>query len=248
MSETAGPIADIKEEAMRISEAANAVSIPLRLLGGLAIYFQCPVVRSDTRFQRPYKDMDFVTLSKASAKIKALFTDLGYAGNKNFNALHGHQRLLFWDERHQRQIDIFVDRMQMCHSFDFRNRLDIDARTLSISDLLLTKLQIVELNEKDIVDTLALFHDYGITGNEQGIHIGYITGLTSNDWGLYKTLETNLKKMKAYAGEHGFPAQIPERIDSLLSAIEAHPKSFAWRTRAMVGERVRWYELPEDPR
>ncbi len=233
---------------MRISEAANAEGIPLRLLGGLAIYFQCPVVRSDTRFQRPYKDMDFITLSKANAKTKTLFTNLGYTGNKNFNALHGNQRLLFWDEQHQRQIDIFVDRMQMCHTFDFRNRLNIDSRTLSISDLLLTKLQIVELNEKDMIDTLALFHDYDITSNEQGMHLGYITSLTSNDWGLYKTLETNLKKMQGFASAHDFPAQIPERIESLLSAIEAHPKSFAWRTRAMVGERVRWYELPEEPR
>ncbi len=248
MSETVSPIADIKEEAMRISEAANAEGIPLRLLGGLAIYLQCPVVRSDERFQRPYKDMDFISLSRWNGKTKTLFANLGYMGNKTFNALHGHQRLLFWDEQHERQIDIFIDRMQMCHTFDFRNRLNIDPRTLSISDLLLTKLQIVEINEKDIIDLLALFHDYDIVGNEQGIHVGYITGLTSNDWGLYKTLYVNLKKMKGFALERDFPAHIAERIDALLSAIDAHPKSLGWRTRALVGERVRWYELPEEPR
>ncbi len=248
MSQTAGPIADIKDEAMRISEAANAEGIQLRLLGGLAIYFQCPSARSDPRYQRPYKDMDFITLGKLSAKTKTLFTKLGYTGNKNFNALHGHQRLLFWDDQHERQIDIFIDRMQMCHSIDFRNRLNIDTRTLSISDILLTKLQIVEINEKDIVDLFALFQDHDITGNDQGIHAGYITGLTSNDWGLYKTLDINLRKMKAFAIERDFPVQIAERIDGLLSAMEAHPKSLGWKTRALVGERVRWYELPEEPR
>src|SRR6266478_6749020 len=183
MSETVGPIADIKEEAMRISEAANTEGVSLRLLGGLAIYFQCPVVRSDERFQRPYKDMDFITLSKWNGKTKTLFANLRYMGNKTFNALHGHQRLLFWDEQHERQIDIFIYRMQMCHIIDFRSRLQLDQRTLSLPDLLLTKLQIVEINEKDIIDVIALFYDHDITSDEQGKHADYIAGLTANDWG-----------------------------------------------------------------
>src|SRR6266567_145620 len=248
MSKTVGPIADIKEEAMRISEAANAEGIPLRLLGGLAIYFQCPVARSDERFQRPYKDMDFIALSKWGAKTKTLFANLGYMGNKTFNALHGHQRLLFWDEQHERQIDIFIDRMQMCHIIDFRSRLQLDQRTLSLPDLLLTKLQIVEINEKDIIDVIALFYDHDITSDEHGKHADYIAGLTANDWGLQKTLEINLKKTQAFTTEHDFPTYVPERIEALLAAMVARPKSLAWKARAIVGERVRWYELPEEPR
>src|SRR6266550_2238987 len=139
INNTAGPITEITEEAVRILEAAQAENIFLRLVGGLAIYLQSPSAKTHEQLKRSYKDLDFVTLSKHNAKTKALFTKLGYAGNKNFNALHGHQRLLFWDEQHERQIDIFIDRMQMCHTFDFRNRLNIDPRTLSISDLLLTK-------------------------------------------------------------------------------------------------------------
>ena len=248
MNETTSPIADITEEAARIIEAARTEGIPLRLLGGLAIYFQCPSAKSDQRLTRPYKDMDFVTLSKWGAKTRALFTRLGYTGNKTFNALHGHQRLLFWDVEHERQIDIFIDRMQMCHNLDFRSRLNIDNNTLSLADLLITKLQIVEINEKDIIDIITLFTDYDVNRSDSGINAAYISGLTSNDWGLYKTLTMNLYKIKAFAIERDFPAQVAERIDSLIAAIDASPKSMGWKARAIVGERVRWYELPEEPR
>jgi len=248
MSDTSGPSAEITEEAIRIVDLANSEGIPLRLLGGLAIYFQCPSARSHERLQRPYNDMDFVTLAKSSAKARALFAKLGYTSNKTFNALHGHQRLLFWDEQHGRQIDVFIDRMQMCHTLDFRSRLQLDPRTLSLSERLLKKLQIVEINEKDIFDTIALFHDFAIVENEQGINADYISALTANDWGLYKTLLLNLQKMRAFAAKHNFPLYVTERMDALVAAFEARPKSLGWKARAIVGERVRWYELPEETR
>jgi hypothetical protein len=248
MSDITTPIADITQEATRILEAANTEGIPVRLLGGLAIYLRCPSARENESLQRTYKDLDCVALSKWSGKTKVLFTNLGYTGNKTFNALHGHQRLLFWDEQHGRQIDIFVDRMQMCHNIDFRSRLNIDTRTLPLADLLLSKLQIIETNEKDILDTIALFTDYDVVDNEQGINAAYIAGLVSNDWGFQHTLELNLKKVEAYAQEHGFPDTISGRIDALLAAMDAHPKSLSWKARALVGERMRWYELPEESR
>jgi hypothetical protein len=248
MSDLTATIADITQEATRIIDAANAEGIHLRLLGGLAIYFQSPSARSEERLKRRYNDLDFVTLSKWGAKTKTLLANLGYSGNKTFNALHGHQRLLFWDDQHGRQIDIFIDRMQMCHTIDFRSRLHLDQRTLSLADLLITKLQIVEINEKDLIDVLAVFHDHDVVDNEQGINSDYIASLTANDWGLHKTLDVNLKKAQAFALERNFPTHIPERIDALVAVLEARPKSFAWKARAVVGERVRWYELPEEPR
>jgi hypothetical protein len=248
MSEITTPVADIKEEAARILDAAEADGFPLRLLGGLAIYFQCPSIQSDTRLQRAYKDFDFVTLGKWGAKTKALFTRLGYAPSQAFNALHGYQRLLFWDTPHERQVDIFIDRMQMCHTIDFRARLQADARTLSLADLLLTKLQIFEINEKDLVDTMALFLDHEVLDNDKGMNSSYISRLAAADWGLYKTLTNNLDKARAFAIEKAFPTQVHARIETLLAAIEAQSKTLSWKTRALVGERVRWYELPEEPR
>ncbi|HVB73476.1 MAG TPA: hypothetical protein VNE38_07960 [Ktedonobacteraceae bacterium] len=248
INDTVGPIDEITEEAVRVLDAANVEGFSLRLLGGLAIYLQSPSAQTNEQLKRSYKDLDFVTLSKHTGKTKALFAKLGYSANKNYNALHGHQRLLFWDEQHGRQVDIFVDRMQMCHNIDFRARLNIDEHTLSLADLMLTKLQIIEVNEKDMLDVMALFIDFNVIDSEQGINSSYITSLISSDWGLNKTLETNLKKMKAFAAERGFQHYVQERIDKLLADMEKKPKSLSWKTRAMVGERVRWYELPEEPR
>jgi len=248
MSDTVGPNPEITEEAVRILEAANEEGITLRLLGGLAIYLQSPSATMNEQLKRPYKDLDFVTLSKYGAKTKALFAKLGYTGNKTFNALHGHQRLLFYDEQNGRQVDIFIDRMQMCHNIDFRSRLDTDKRTLSLADLLLTKLQIVEVNEKDLLDVVALFVDHDVEDTDRGINSAYISRLVSNDWGLYKTLDLNLNKVKAFAVERNFPEYVIKRIDTLISNMEAQTKTLAWKARAMVGERVRWYELPEEPR
>ena len=248
IDETVGPLAEITEEAVRVLDAANVDGIPLRLLGGLAIYLRASSAKTNEQLKRAYKDLDFVVPAKHTGKTKMLFAKLGYSANKNYNALHGHQRLLFWDEQHGRQVDIFVDRMQMCHNIDFRSRLNIDERTLSLADLMLTKLQIVELNEKDMLDTMALFIDFDVEDSEKGINVAYIAGLTGSDWGLQKTLDINLRKMKAFAAERNFPQQVQERIDTLLARMERQPKSFSWKTRAMVGERVKWYELPEEPR
>ncbi|GAC1348871.1 MAG: hypothetical protein NVSMB27_18260 [Ktedonobacteraceae bacterium] len=248
MNDMMGPINDITEEAVRIIEAARAEGVPLRLLGGLAIYFRCPSAKSDQRLLRPYKDMDFATLGKWSAKTRALFAKLGYTGNKTFNALHGHQRLLFWDDQHERQIDIFIDRMHMCHNLDFRSRLHIDDSTIALTDLLMTKLQIVEINEKDIIDVITIFVDHNVTTSDAGINSAYIASLTSNDWGLYKTFIVNLHKVRSYVIEHGFPAHAAERLQALIAAMETNPKSMAWKARSIVGERVRWYELPEEAR
>lgn len=248
INDTVGPITEITEEAARVLEAAKAEGVTLRLLGGLAIYMQAPSARTHELLKRSYKDLDFATLGKHTGKVKALFAKLGYTANKNFNALHGHQRLLFWDEQHARQVDIFVDKMQMCHTIDFRSRLHIHEHTLPLADLMLTKLQIVEVNQKDILDVMALFIDFDVEGADTGINSAYISGLISSDWGFNKTLEINLKKMKAYAIEQGFPAHVAERIERLIADMEKQPKSFAWKTRAMVGERVKWYESPEEPR
>lgn len=248
MSDLLPSTTDIAQEAVRILEAAQAKGLPLRLLGGLAISFRCPGVQSDKRLQRTYADMDFAILSQSRAQIKSLFSSLQYTGKEPFNSLHGYQRLIFFHEKHGHKVDIFVDHLQMCHTLDLRKRLLIHDQTLSLADLLITKLQIVEINEKDITDILALLGDHPIVGNEEGIHGNYVANLTAQDWGLYKTCTLNLEKIQLLATEQHFSEEIQERIKMLLAIIEEQPKSMKWKARAFVGERVRWYELPEESR
>jgi hypothetical protein len=166
--------------------------------------------------------------------------------------MQGYRRLIFNDIEHQRRIDIFLDVFEMCHKFNFKDRLDLDGQTIPISDLLATKLQIVEINEKDMKDILSIFVDYDITQDSSGIEGSYLAKLTGDDWGIYKTFTMNLDKILAAMGgmglEEGQKEKVTARVGRLRKTIEDAPKSFKWKMRARVGEKVQWYELPEADR
>ena len=146
---------------------------------------------------------------------------------------------------------MFLDVFQMCHKFDFKGRMGLEAKTLPISDLLLTKLQIVEVNEKDIKDLCAMLLDHEISPEEspEKINSTYIAKLCAEDWGIYKTLTTSLTRLQGQLEgiglDEGQRRIVFERAEALRKAVEARPKSMGWKMRASVGEKKRWYELPE---
>jgi len=247
--------AAISDEARRILDAAQTRGIVLRLFGGVAVKYHCPSA-SHRSLQRSYPDLDFFGRGKQGRDIRKLLTDLGYEPNQRFNALHGATRLIFEDETNQRVVDIFLDIFKMCHTLRLENRLTLDDSTISISDLLLTKLQVVEINEKDIRDLIAILSDHDVadripTGERELIDAGYISGLCADDWGLGKTISLNLRKIREFLPKYELTDDskqtLESRIDKLLQAIEVVPKSFKWKLRDKVGEKKRWYDLPEVP-
>ncbi|HZS93236.1 MAG TPA: nucleotidyltransferase family protein [Chloroflexota bacterium] len=242
------PLPDIKAEAERVLAAAGQRGIPLRLMGGLAVARLSPSA-ANPPLARVYKDIDLVAPKQAARPLTALLTELGYLADEHFNALHGDKRLFFWDEANQRQLDVFVDRFEMCHSFDLRDRLALEspAATMPPADLLLMKLQVVEINQKDLQDIAALLQDHPLT--PEGIDLGYITRLTGKDWGLHHTLEINIGRLREHEAELAAPGAaygLGEQLDRLAAALESAPKSTGWKMRSRVGERMQWYELPEE--
>ena len=251
MSEVeARPQAGVNEEAGRIAAAMARTNVPLRLIGGGAIYLRCPSARV-SRLRRTYADLDFVGLSSYTVEISRFFEELGYKPDRWFNKLHGRARLLFWDETNDRQADVFLDRMNMCHRLEFRTRLEVDPHTLSLADLLLTKLQIVQMNKKDLIDIVAMLVDHPI-GNQDGETINgeYIARLAANSWGLFTTVTQNLDLVREAAGDFDGVGGLPlvSQLDVLLAFLAAAHKSVAWRLRSIVGGRIRWYEEPEEVR
>ena len=166
-----------------------------------------------------------------------------------YNALHGGERLLYFDDEHDRQVDVFVGAFSMSHKIPLDARLEVDPVSIPLAELLLTKLQIAELNEKDIRDTLALLHDHPV-GETDGetVNAGQIAALCAANWGLWRTITGNLDTCCSLAPGYDLPnqAEVEERLRRLLARIEAEPKSRAWKLRAKIGERKRWYELPEE--
>lgn len=239
---------DVLGEARRLLDAARAHGVNVRLLGGAAIGLKCPSAARPP-LARIYKDLDFVGLSGESRKLQEFFPAQGYSPDRRFNSLNGHRRLLFRDESRSRLLDVLLDRFEMCHRFDLRDRLLLEPDTLSLADVLLTKMQVVEANEKDLVDSLALLIDHPITSNSNvGIDADYVARLCARDWGLYRTLHLNRERVEEAAGrlDPSSRETALTRLLELFERIEHEPKTLAWKVRARVGDRVRWYELPEE--
>ncbi len=247
--------APIADEAKRILDEAKARGIILRLFGGVAVKYHCPSA-SHRSLQRTYPDLDFFGTEKQGRLIKKLLSDLGYQPNQRFNALHGETRLIYDDPNNQRSIDVFLDIFKMCHKLHLGERLTLDDYTIPISDMLLTKLQIVEANEKDIRDLIAIVRDHSVQNSpsptdKEAIDASYIAKLCSSEWGLEKTITLTLKKIASHLSKYDLDPEtvrlVQERVNSLLRVIEKEPKTLKWRLRDKIGEKKRWYDLPEVP-
>lgn len=234
----------------RFAEAILTSSVALRLTGGVAVALCSPSAHHPS-LAREYSDVDLVGRGRDSGAIKELVESVGYEGDRRFNALHGDQRLLFWEPDSGRQLDVFIDVAHLCHEIDLRERLAGPGATLPPADLLLMKLQVFETNRKDMEDMTALLADHPLAdgGDAGAIDVAYLEGLVGDDWGLWRTTTEVAGRLERFvAGLDGFaPApQVLARIAELRERFEAAPKSRRWRMRARIGERKRWYELPEE--
>jgi hypothetical protein len=241
---------DIEREAERLLGLAAGEGVPLRLLGGLAIRMRAPE-ELPPALRRTYPDIDFVTAKGASGRAQAFFRDAGYEPHKAFNALNGNERLLFFDTENDRQVDVFVGQFSMSHRIPVADRLELEPATLPLAELLLTKLQVAELNEKDVRDALVLFRYHSVAdGDGRTINGARVAELCAQNWGLWRTITGNLaiarEQVDRYDVADEDKAAVKERIDALLDRIEREPKSRGWKLRARIGERKRWYEIPEE--
>ncbi len=244
-------LADIRAEAERLATAALAQRLPLRLMGGLGVWLRSPSVRR-APFAREYADLDFAAGSGARSAVKAFFEAQGYVPEKLFNALHGAQRLNYGAPDGRWTIDVIFDELTMSHRLDLHDRLASAEPTIPLADLLLTKLQIWEINRKDLGDGLCLLADHPLGESDTDtIDLRRLRAVLGSDWGFCHTVERNLRKVAELWTEQPAPGasyDVAAQIEALRAAIAGAPKSVAWKARARVGERVRWYETPEEVR
>jgi hypothetical protein len=244
-------------EALRVIRVADDRGLEIRLMGGLAFHAVCPdwTARTD----RDGRDIDLATRSRDRKGASALLVSLGYLPDKQYNALYGHKQLYFVDPEWNRPVDVLVDQLEMCHRFTFENRLAICDPTLPPAELLLSKLQVVKINRKDILDALAMLSEVPLAGDDVGgaaISLARITELTSNDWGWWRTVTMNLDRLLAFlatdlkAGELDFGRESRfdprAQVAELRGSIDAGRKSTGWKLRSRLGDRVQWYEEPEE--
>lgn len=245
------PVPDVVEEARRILRAAEERGVLLRLLGGVAIRLRVPGGRQPL-FKRAYKDIDAVIPRGASRPACELLESLEYIPDRGFNAVNGQRRLMYHDEGNGRQLDVFIGAFEMCHIIPLGGRIARDSETLPLAELLLTKLQVYELNDKDQKDILDLLYQHPIFEEEQddGIDAGQVARLCASDWGLWRTCKLNIERSREAVGRYELGDAtrqlLTTRLSELWARVEAEPKPMKWRLRDRVGDRVQWYDVPEE--
>jgi hypothetical protein len=264
VTNTARTLADPLDEALRIVEVADARGLTLRLMGGMAIRAHAP--RWPARTRRTEVDLDFATTSRDRAAVYKLLEQEGYTPDKQQNALFGQKQAYFVDVARKRPVDVLVDNLEMCHRIEFGQRLAMSRPTLPLAELLLSKLQVVKINRKDVLDALILLAEHPLAQDDGvdalhgpgSINVPRIVAITSNDWGWWRTVTRNLDKLEQYLATELQPEDLDlgtgeavkfdpvTQIATLRDAIESAPKSSRWKLRARVGERVSWYAEPEE--
>jgi hypothetical protein len=248
-----GPAGDPLPEAMMLVGGASEAGYRLKILGGMGVRVLCPDFPPR---QRAGQDIDLACLGKYWRKVADHLEQAGCTPDKRFNALNGHQQMYF-NAPSGRPLDVIVDKLSMCHTLDLRPSFASASPTLDPADLLLSKLQIFELNAKDAHDIIHLLSGVrvgpdGNPGSRPFIDTDRFGSVLAGDWGWWRTVTGNLNKLPGLLSEQPGLAPPNPRFDALtqakqlLEVAEAVPKGLKWKTRAKVGERVKWYELPEE--
>ncbi|MBS7655091.1 hypothetical protein KEJ50_01090 [Candidatus Bathyarchaeota archaeon] len=243
------------DEAVKIVDLGESKGLPLRLMGALAIYVHSSNEAKSLHeaLSRQFTDIDLMTTSDRE-KVKKFFLDIGYKPRERFMAIMAEARHIYEKPEIGIHVDVFFNELDMCHKIDFRGRLLVDYPTISLADLLLEKLQIVEINEKDVKDVVVLLSDHKIGDDDEKevVNSGYIAELLAKDWGFYYTVTTNLKKIKTLADSYSQVLtedkiiDVKNKIDEILNKIEEKPKSMSWKVRAKIGTKTKWYKEVEE--
>jgi hypothetical protein len=249
-------IKDFYDERTRILDALNNdenQSIIMRLIGALAFRSHCQKFGYiQDKLGRTFTDIDFASYPRFTRDILRMMDELGYKEDKQVTRLFGESRLLFHDPIFSRHIDVFFNYLDFSHKLSFVGRLEYEKVTMPLAELLLEKIQIHRINEKDLIDSIMLLreHPIGNVDNET-INAEIITDILSKDWGFWHTATDNLKLLDDMIHQYRDLTEedcrvVHNRIHELQDRIEAAPKSLIWKTRASIGEKVKWYKEVEE--
>ena len=241
--------AALEREVDRIIDAADSAGATLRVLGSIGVALHCPDAKALLpTFERTYADIDFAAYGRQARQLMAAITRLGYREDREVTITSEGRRAIFEHPTSpQIHLDVFFDDLEFCHRIPLAGRLDVDRPTIPLAELLLSKLQIVKLNEKDVIDTILLLLDHELGASDADvIDVRRVARLAAEEWGLWRTLTMNLEKVAAFAAKYPQLAQdqrarVTGAATGLKQAIDETPKPLAWRMRDRVGDRRQWW-------
>lgn len=236
-------------ELKAILKASDESGILLRVIGSLAFQMHCPEFGYlQAAMGRAYTDIDFAAYSRQAKQISELMAGMGYVENREVYIGSEGERAIFDKTGTSLHVDVFYEKLDFCHTIFWKDRLEVDSPTIPLTELLLEKMQIVQINEKDIIDTIMLLLEHPLGDiDKETINIKLASQLCANDWGLWRTTTMNLEKVKQLAHHYTQlsseqKSKVESQVDAILARLNDEPKPLAWRLRARVGDRVKWYK------
>jgi hypothetical protein len=237
---------EISKEAYSIIDYAKKEGIRIKLLGGVGIRH---ITKSWALppFEREISDIDFAIMREEIPSLLKLFRRKGLKEREIFNKINMGSRLIYYTEKGYK-IDVFVDEFNMCHRIPLRYALKQEGLSLPALELLLTKLQVRNIAKKDMIDLSLILNDISLTKDESGINFERFVSICSRDWGLFTTVSENLAKLEefSYSLQKEYGETIRNKIGRLVNLISSSKKTLRWRLRAIIGKKVRWYQIPEE--
>jgi hypothetical protein len=238
-----------EQELKRIIKASDDSGILLRVIGSLAFQMHCPQYGYlQAALGRAYTDIDFAAYSRQSKQIQDLMAALGYTENREIFIASEGERAIYEKAKSGLHVDVFYEKLDFCHTIYWKDRLEVDAPTIPLTELLLEKMQIVQINEKDVIDTIMLLLEHPLGDIDmETINVKRTATLCASDWGLWRTTTMNLDKVKQLAQGYSQlsaeqKAKVEAQVEGILVRLEQEPKPLAWRMRARIGDRLKWYK------
>lgn len=239
---------EFEAEGDRLVAAADAEGLPLRLLGALAFAKRCPrYAYLQETLNRVYTDIDFAAYGRDVKGLRALLAGEGFVEDGFTFVESEGSRMVLNHPGTDLHLDVFLDKLEFCHTIPWKGRLETHEATIPLAEMLMQKMQIVQINEKDIIDTIMLLLEHPL-GERDGdvINVKLVAGVCARDWGWWRTLTMNLDKVEQMATSYqalsdAEKGRVSGQVRDIRARLDSEPKSVGWKMRAKIGDRKKWY-------
>lgn len=243
----------VQREAAALVNGAAERGLTVRVVGSTGIRLHCPeACAAMDEVKRPANDIDVVVRHAHRGGLREWLETRGWVVDRDLLVALEGERFAFHHPDSGLDLDVFVERLEFCHTIELGDRWALHPVTVPIEELLLQKLQVHELTYCDLVDAAVVLATHDVAAgedHEERIDCGYLVGVLASDWGFHRDATANLERVRRAVGRGGevsLPDEGARRVQEgaalLLDATAASKKTLGWRMRARVGERLQWWE------
>lgn len=243
---------DLVSFSKKIIKLAAKDNLELRIFGSVGVSILCNPSNNVLEWKDlSIRDIDFIAKIEQIEDIDKLLSNIKFVLMETQFSTNGEHRIYIGASSNYGsdiKIDIFFGNLTFNHRIP-KPYFDTNFKyTLPPTQLLLSKLSIVKIVEKDVKDIIYLlaFHKYGDDYIDEDM-LKRVWCSNTKAWGLCRTCIKSIKTVKNYLNENenhysSVKVVVEDRLEYLLNIIRHSNKSLSWKIRACIGEKVSYYK------